>query len=90
MIARVCYSVLSNDICNLASFSLISRIMAEVVVWKLDSTQLELALCLGATVLDLQAAVSMRLGLPSIFIKLVSNDAECSDPTATVVARTCR
>ena len=85
MIARVCYSVLSNDICNLASFSLISRIMAEVVVWKLDSTQLELALCLGATVLDLQAAVSMRLGLPSIFIKLVSNRGECSDLTAPVV-----
>ena len=59
--------------------------MVQVMVRKLDFTELEFALCPAATVLDLQTAVSMWLELPVIFIKLVSNGGEFSDPTATVV-----
>ena len=62
--------------------------MVQVMVWKLDSTYFELDMLPGATLLDLQAAVSMRLNVPSMFIKLVSNGGECSDSTASVVEST--
>ena len=59
--------------------------MVQVMVWKLDSTELEFALFPGATVLDLQTAVSMLFDLLAIFIELVSNGGESCDSTATVV-----
>ena len=59
--------------------------MVEVVVRKLDSTELKFRLCPGATLLDLKVAVSMCLDLPDTFITLVFNGVECADPTATVV-----
>ena len=59
--------------------------MVQVMVRKLDSTHFGLDMLPGATLLDLQAAVSMCLNVPSMFIKLVSNGGECSDPTASVV-----
>lgn len=59
--------------------------MIQVMVRKLDSVPFELEMWPGATLLDLKAAVSMRIDLPSIFIQLVSNRGYCSESTAVVV-----
>ena len=59
--------------------------MIQVMVRKLDSAPFELEMWPGATLLDLKAAVSMRIDLPSIFIQLVSNRGYCSESTAVVV-----